>query len=369
MNKLFQQYDLAGLPLANRVVMAPMTRSRNPDMIPNAQTALYYAQRASAGLIISEGIPISQEGTGFLFNPSLYNDTQAAGWAEVTEAVHARGGRIFAQLWHVGRLSHVSIQESGAAPVGPVNRPAETSSAFAWTESGVAGMVPASTPRAIPAAEIPRVINDFVLAARRAIAAGFDGIELHGANGYLFEQFINGELNVRDDAYGGTIENRLRLLLETVDALIAEVGAHRLGVRISPYGRLYDMKPFADERETWIAVAEALDQRQIAYVHTSDQLVMGFEAIPAHFAAEFRQAYHGTLISAGGFERESAERALQNESLNLIAFGRPFIANPDLVERMENGWPLAEADRVTFYGQHGATGYTDYPNHISGQPT
>jgi 2,4-dienoyl-CoA reductase-like NADH-dependent reductase (Old Yellow Enzyme family) len=234
MKKLFQPYDLAGLQLANRVVMAPMTRSRTPDLIPDDQTALYYAQRASAGLIVSEGIPVSQEGTGFLFNPSLYTDAQATGWRKVTAAVHARGGKIFAQLWHVGRLSHVSLQEAGAAPVGPVNRPAETSSAYAWTEPGVPGMVPASIPRALRADDIPRVIQDFVRAARRAMAAGFDGIELHGANGYLFEQFINGELNVRDDAYGGTIDNRLRLLLETVDALIAEVGANRLGVRVSP---------------------------------------------------------------------------------------------------------------------------------------
>lgn len=365
MQKLFQPYDLAGLRLPNRVVMAPMTRSRSPSTIPDAQTALYYAQRASAGLIISEGIPVSQEGTGFLFNPSLFTSAQAAGWAPVTDAVHAQGGRIFAQLWHVGRLSHVSLQEHGAAPIGPVARRAESASAYAWVEPGVAGSVAASVPRAIPAGEIPRVVDDFVRSARMAIAAGFDGIELHGANGYLFEQFLNGELNTRTDAYGGAIDNRMRLLLDTVDALVAEVGAHRVGVRISPFGRLYDMQPFADERETWLAVAAALDARHLAYVHTSDQLVMGCEAIPASFVTAFRAAYRGTLISAGGFEQASAERALQDDQLDLVAFGRPFIANPDLVARMEHGWPLATADRATFYGLHGARGYTDYTTYPS----
>lgn len=366
MSKLLTPYDLAGLKLSNRVVMAPMTRSRNPSTIADEQTALYYRQRASAGLIISEGIPVSEEGCGFLFNPALHTDAQAAGWAQVTKAVHAEGGRIYAQLWHVGRLSHVSLQPGGAAPIGPVARAAETSSAYAWVEPNVAGMVPASVPRALPADQIPRLIHDFVRAARRAIDAGFDGVELHGANGYLFEQFINGELNTRDDAYGGSIENRLRLLLETMDALIAEVGAQRVGVRFSPFGRLYDMKPFADERETWLAVAAAMEARKIAYVHTSDQLVLGAQAIPADFAAAFRRAWRGTLISAGGFDQQSGERAIQDGALDLVAFGRPFIANPDLVERMENGWPWAVADRATFYGLHGATGYTDYPNYVAG---
>jgi 2,4-dienoyl-CoA reductase-like NADH-dependent reductase (Old Yellow Enzyme family) len=361
MQKLFSSFDLAGLPLPNRTVMAPMTRSRAENGVPDAQTALYYRQRASAGLIISEGIPVSREGVGFLFNPGLYSDAQQAGWRAVTDAVHADGGRIFAQLWHVGRLSHVSLQEDGALPVSSVARQAAGSSAFAWQHPGVAGQVPASEPRALAAGEIPRVINDFVLAARRAMAAGFDGVELHGANGYLFEQFINGELNTRDDAYGGSIDNRLRLMLETIDALIAEVGANRIGVRISPFGRLYDMQPFADERETWLALASALNQRKLAYVHTSDQLTLGQTPIPSDFASEFRKAYQGTLISAGGFDRDSAEAALQGGQLDLVAFGRPFIANPDLVERMRNDWPLADADRSTFYGLHGAKGYTDYP--------
>ncbi len=364
MNKLFSPYDLAGLALPNRAIMAPMTRSRTANCMPDEQTVLYYRQRASAGLIISEGIPVSREGIGFLFNPGLYTEEQGAAWRKVTDAVHADGGRIFAQLWHVGRLSHVSLQETNASPVSSVARRAAGSSAFAWSEPSVAGMVPASEPRILPAEDISRVVGDFVRAARRAMAAGFDGIELHGANGYLFEQFVNGELNTRDDAYGGSIDNRLRFLLETIDALIAEVGAGRIGVRLSPFGRLYDMKPFADERDTWLALAAALNERQLAYVHTSDQLALGEEPMPTSFAAEFRKVYHGTLISAGGFDQAGAEAALQDGRLNLIAFGRPFIANPDLVERMKNGWPLAEADRSTFYGLHGPKGYTDYPAYV-----
>lgn len=365
MHKLFTPYDLAGLCLSNRTVMAPMTRSRAANGVPDAQTALYYRQRASAGLIISEGIPVSREGIGFLFNPGLYSDQQQSAWRQVTDAVHADGGRIFAQLWHVGRLSHLSLQDAGARPVSSVARRAATSNAFAWESTGVAGPVPASEPRALATSEIARVINDFVLAARRAMAAGFDGIELHGANGYLFDQFINGELNTRDDAYGGSIDNRLRLMLETIDALIAEVGAGRIGVRVSPFGRLYDMRPFSDERETWLALAAALNQRRLAYVHTSDQLTLGQAPIPSRFAAEFREAYQGTLISAGGFDQAGAEAALRDGRLDLVAFGRPFIANPDFVERMRNGWPLAEADRATFYGLHGAKGYTDYPAYQS----
>jgi 2,4-dienoyl-CoA reductase-like NADH-dependent reductase (Old Yellow Enzyme family) len=361
MRTLLTPFNLAGLDLPNRTVMAPMTRARAVDGVPDAQTALYYSQRASAGLIVSEGIPVSQEGTGFLFNPGLYTDAQQAGWRQVTDAVHAAGGRIFAQLWHVGRLSHVSLQEDGAPPVSSVARQAEGSSAYAWQQPGVAGQVPASVPRALATDEIPRIIEDFVLAARRAMAAGFDGVELHGANGYLFEQFINGALNTRDDAWGGSIDNRLRLLLDTFDAVSAEVGAHRVAVRISPFGRLYDMQPFDGEDRTWLTLAAALNDRQLAYVHTSDQLTLGQAPIPARFASAFRQAYRGTLVSAGGFDRDSAEAALQSGALDLVAFGRPFIANPDFVERITHGWPLAEADRATFYGLHGAAGYTDYP--------
>lgn len=366
MSLLFKPYDLAGLQLANRVIMAPMTRARALEDIPDEHTVLYYAQRASAGLIISEGVPISREGCGYLFNPGLYTDEQAQAWAKVTQAVHKKGGRIFAQLWHVGRLSHVSIQPNGKAPVSSVAKAAVKCNAYGWVEPGKPGPVLASEPVALGVDDIHRITHDFVLAARRAIDAGFDGVELHGANGYLFEQFLNGALNDRKDEYGGSIENRQRFILETLDALAKEIGSSRVGVRISPFGRLYDMHPFQEEAECWLTLAAQLNTRELAYVHLSDQLSIGAEAIPQGFASQFRGAYMGNLIAAGGFNRLTAEQELENGDLDLIAFGRPFISNPDLVERMEHNWPLAEPDRATFYGVNGTVtqGYTDYPAYL-----
>ncbi|MCP2138607.1 2,4-dienoyl-CoA reductase-like NADH-dependent reductase (Old Yellow Enzyme family) [Rhizobium sp. SLBN-94] len=361
MSKLFSSYDLAGLSLSNRVVMAPMTRARTVNNIPDDLTALYYAQRASAGLIISEGAPVSEEGRGYLYTPGLYTDEQRAGWQKVTQAVHEKGGRIFAQLWHVGRISHTSLQPGEKAPVGPTSQRATSATSFAIDEDGSPGQVPASTPRALETDEVARVTNDFVKAARMAIEAGFDGVEIHGANGYIFEQFINGALNDRSDQYGGSIGNRIRFLLETVDAVAEEIGMNLVGVRISPFGRLNDLTAYPDEAETWIALAGELDARRPAYVHLSDQLLLGAKNLPDGFAKSFRKTYRGTLIAAGGFDKQSGERALENEELDLVAIGRGFIANPDLVERMRNDWPLSEVDRETLYGTQGARGYTDYP--------
>lgn len=365
MSQLFKPYNLTGIQLANRVVMAPMTRARALENIPDKHTVLYYAQRASAGLIITEGVPVSQEGCGYLFNPGLYTQEQTEAWSRVTDAVHAKGGRIFAQLWHVGRLSHISIQPGNAAPVSSVAKAAANSNAYAWVAPGKPGPVQASIPRALAIDEIQRITADFVQAARRAMKAGFDGIELHGANGYLFEQFLNAALNTRDDAYGGSIANRQRFLLETLDALAVENGSARVSVRLSPFGRLHDMQPYAEEAQTWLSLATALNERNLAYVHLSDQLTIGAEAIPDGFAAKFRQVYRGTLVAAGGFNRSSAEAALEKGDLDLIAFGRPFISNPDLVERMQHDWPIAEAERATFYGVNGpiSQGYTDYPTY------
>jgi 2,4-dienoyl-CoA reductase-like NADH-dependent reductase (Old Yellow Enzyme family) len=364
---LFEPYDLSGLTLANRVVMAPMTRARSPDGIPDEQTALYYAQRAGAGLIVSEGAPVSQEGQGYLFNPGLYTTEQVAGWQRVTAAVHARGGKIYAQLWHVGRVSHTSLQPHQVPPISSTSTRAEHSCAYAYGEAGMPENIPASAPRALDTEEVDRVTWDFARSARLAIEAGFDGVELHAANGYLFDQFINGAVNDRKDRYGGSIQNRLRFILETLDAVSVAVGKQRTGLRISPFGRLNDMLPYADEAETWIALAKEIDARDIAYVHLSDQITMGTEGIPAGFSESFCSGFHGTLIAAGGFERETAEEALRRGHLSLIGMGRPFIANPDLVERLKNGWPLAEADRGTFYGLWGARGYTDYPPYTNAQ--
>lgn len=361
MSKLFLSYDLGGIPLANRVVMAPMTRTRTPENVPDALTALYYAQRASAGLIVTEGLPISEEGRGYLYTPGLYTDEQTEAWRKVTDAVHAEGGTIFAQLWHVGRMSHVSLQPGNAPPVSSGEVPATNTTVYAWIKPGQAGPVAPSVPRALTTEDIRRVTQDFVASARRAIVAGFDGVELMGANAFLFDQFLSSELNKRTDAYGGSIANRQRFLLETVDAIAAAIGGARVGVRVSPFGRLYDLQPFAQEAETWMSVARALNEMELAYVHLNYQPTISAAEVPAGFGAEFRSAYRGTLIGAGGFDRELAEAELEKGHLDLIAFGTPYIANPDLVERMRNGWPLAEGDRSTYYGVVGARGYTDYP--------
>ncbi|AZF47783.1 alkene reductase [Pseudomonas sp. R2-7-07] len=367
MNKLFAPYDLSGLPLANRVVMAPMTRTRTPENIPGDLTVLYYAQRASAGLIITEGLPVSEEARGYLYTPGLYTDEQTAGWRKVTAAVHAKGGKIFAQLWHVGRLSHVSLQPGNAAPVSSGTVPATTTMVYAWVEPSKGGPVLPSAPRALTTAEVQRVIQDFVASARRAMEAGFDGVEVMAANAFLFDQFLSSKLNTRTDQYGGSIANRQRLLLETVDALAAEIGAEKVGVRVSPFGRIYDMEAFDGEAETWMSVASALNERDLAYVHLNYQTTISAAGTPEGFGAAFRKAYRGTLIGAGGFTQALAEQELEKGELDLIAFGTAFISNPDLVARMKNGWPLAKPDHSTFYGVIGAKGYTDYPQYTDTQ--
>lgn len=363
MSKLFAPYDLSGIQLDNRVVMAPMTRTRTPDNVPGELTALYYAQRASAGLIITEGLPISDEGRGYLYTPGLYTDEQTKAWRKVTDAVHAKGGKIFAQLWHVGRMSHISLQPNNVAPVSSGEVPATNTTVYAWQEPGQSGPVAPSVPRALSTDEVRRVTKDFVASALRAIDAGFDGVELMAANAFLFDQFLSSELNTRTDVYGGSIANRQRFLMETVDALTNAVGAARVGVRISPFGRLYDLRPYADEQETWMSVAAALNERDLAYVHINYQPTITAADVPGDFGSQFRKAYQGTLIGAGGFNHELAKVEVEKGDLDLIAFGTSYIANPDLVERMLNGWPLAEADPSTFYGVIGEKGYTDYPKY------
>lgn len=360
---LFTPYNLSGIPLANRVVMAPMTRTRTLDHNPDELTALYYAQRASAGLIVTEGLPVSDEGRGYLYTPGIYSGQQGQGWRRVTDAVHAKGGKIFAQLWHVGRMSHVSIQAGHAAPVGPSAVAAENTTVYAWLEPGKAGPVLPSVPRALTADEVQRITGDFVHSARLAIEAGFDGIEVMAANGFLFDQFLSSAVNLRTDQYGGSVANRQRFLLETIDALTAAIGSAKVAVRFSPYGRLYDMRPFAGEAETWLSMAAALSDRNLAYVHLNYQPTITAAEVPEGFGAQFRTAYRGTLIGAGGFTQALAQAELEKGDLDLIAFGMPFISNPDLVERMAQGWPLAESDRATYYGVSGALsqGYTDYP--------
>lgn len=365
MTSLFQPYDLSGMSLPNRIVMAPMTRSRAANLIPDAATALYYAQRASAGLIISEGTQISQEGRGYLFTPGIHDAAQIDGWRLVTDAVHMAKGRIFAQLWHVGRISHFSLQPEQGQPVSSASIVAANSTAFAYDENGVAGKQACSAPRALGTDEVSRIVQDFVQAALNAVEAGFDGVELHGANGYIFEQFLSGALNDRTDKYGGSIENRLRFTLEVIDATIDAIGDHRVGLRISPFGRLHDMRPYDTEAETWLALIGELNQRALAYLHLSDQHTIGtsgLPGIPADFLKLIRKMYAGTLIAAGGFDKATGQEALDAGLLDLIAIGRPFISNPDLVERLANDWPTTPAEQEAYYGT-GVEGYIDYPRY------
>lgn len=369
MTELFAPFDLGGLKLNNRVVMAPMTRSRSINLIPDENTADYYAQRASAGFIITEGVPTSAEARGYLYTPGIYSPEQVAGWKKVTEAVHAKDGKIAMQLWHVGRVSHVSVQPDGKAPLAPVDTQAENNSVFAFDENGVPGFVQNSKPRAMTLADIEQVKEEFAAAAANAIEAGFDAVEIHGANGYLLEQFVNAGLNTRRDQYGGaTIEGRLRFILEVVDAVVARIGSARTGIRLTPFNRLGDLHAFADEEATWLALAAELSKRDLAFVHAGNagMISVGASAGIAEtidgqaFFKKFRKAYQGTLIVAGGYTADTAQQAIEQGLADLVAFGRPFVANPDLVERMQNNWPLAMPDQATLYsgGNHG---YTDYP--------
>jgi N-ethylmaleimide reductase len=363
MPSLFDPYDLGPIRLANRVVMAPMERSRarNAAMAADANTALYFAQRAGAGLIITGSASVSIEGHGWGFAPAIFTPEQVDAWRGVTEAVHAEGGVIFAQLRHAGRATHASIV-GGQPPVSSVERQARNTITFAIDADGKPAMLPQSKPRALRTGEIPRVILEFVQAARNAIAAGFDGVEIHAANGYLFDQFINGELNTRDDRYGGPpLENRLRFTLETVDAVVAAIGSGRIGIRLSPFGRYNDMPPFEGEAETYLALARELSKRSLAYVHISDQTKWVDDvSIPGDFLKQLRQAYRGTLILAGGYLGDNGQAAIDAGCADLIAMGKPFLANPDLVERLRNDWPLNAWDSKTFYTE-GPAGYTDYP--------
>lgn len=354
MTTLLEPYQLAGLTLPNRVIMAPMTRSRALNHTPNESTATYYAQRASAGLVITEGAPISQQGRGYLWTPGIYTTEQLEGWRKVTEAVHKAGGRIYVQLWHVGRMSHVSLQEDGQAPVSSVDTQVVNWPVFAYDGAGRPGQIPASPARRLSVDEIHRITDDFAHAASNAIAVGFDGVELHSAGAYLFDQFINGGINTRTDEYGGeSVDNRLRFLLETVDAVAKSIGSQRVGVRISPEARIHDGPAYASERQTFLTLAEELSTRNLAYLHIND---MG---VSPEMLAGIRRVYRGTLIIAGEYTQGKAQKAIESGAVDLVAFGRPYIANPDLVERFHNGWPLAVADHAAYYGGD-ERGYTDF---------
>lgn len=359
---LFKSYMLGSLELPNRIVMPPMTRSRStqPGDVPNALMAEYYAQRAGAGLIISEGVYISPLAQGYAWTPGIYTAEQIEGWRQVTDAVHKAGGRIFAQLWHVGRLSHTSLL-GGQSPVSSSAIQAQGVHVFVAGDDGKGGFAQASMPRALEIAEIHAIIDDYRQAARNAIAAGFDGVELHAANGYLVNQFIDSEANNRTDEYGGSLENRLRFLKEAAQALIEGAGdANRVGIRLAPLTTLNGCVD-ADPETTYTAAAKLLGEIGVVYVHIAEADWEQAPDMSVSFKQKLRKAFPGALIYAGKYTADRARAALNEDLADLIAFGRLFIANPDLPERLRINAPLNSHDRDTLFGG-GAHGFTDYPS-------
>jgi len=351
---LFEPYTLGSLTLSNRIVMAPLTRNRaGSGFVPGDLTAEYYSQRASAGLLIAEATQISQQGQGYQDTPGIYSQAQIDGWRRVTKAVHAKGGHIFLQLWHVGRISHVDLQAQGAAPVAP-------SAIRAKTKTFVNNaFVEVSEPRALELDELPGIVDDFRKAAANAIAAGFDGVEIHGANGYLLDQFAKDGANVRDDGYGGSVENRARLMLEVTAAVVDEIGAERTGIRISPVSPANGISS-SDPQRQFDYIVDQLDALGIVYIHVVEGATGGSRDVAPFDFGSLRRRFNNTYIANNGYDLELAATRLAEGKADLFAFGRPFIANPDLVERLKTSAPLAAFDQATLYGG-GSAGYTDYP--------
>ncbi|HFQ4903287.1 TPA: alkene reductase [Vibrio vulnificus] len=359
MSKLFEPTQLKHLDLQNRVVMAPMTRARTsqPGNIPNAMMATYYKQRASAGLIISEATQISDDSQGYSFTPGVYTDEQVAGWKSVTQAVKSQDAAMFCQLWHVGRVSHPVFQK-GEQPIAPsALAPVETKVWIA-DEHGNGNMVDCVEPRAMSQDDIDRVVSDFAYAAKRAIEAGFDGVEIHGGNGYLIDQFLRTNSNHRTDQYGGSRENRIRFLLQVVDAVSQAIGADKVGVRLAPFITFKDMN-CPDIVPTILEASKQLQARDIAYLHLSEADWEDAPEIPESFRIELREYFTNTIIVAGSYTQARADEVLKKGYADLVAFGRPFVSNPDLVARLKHQQPLAELDGATLFGGD-ERGYTDY---------
>ncbi|MHA3360744.1 N-ethylmaleimide reductase [Yersinia enterocolitica] len=359
--KLFSPLKVGALTLPNRVFMAPLTRLRSiePGDIPTPLMAEYYRQRASAGLIITEATQISFQAKGYAGAPGLHTQEQLNAWKKITQAVHDEGGHIAVQLWHVGRISHNSLQPGQQAPVAPSAIAADTRTTVR-DETGAWVRVPCSTPRALETEEIPGIINDFRQATVNAREAGFDYIELHAAHGYLLHQFMSPASNQRTDQYGGSIENRTRLTLEVVDATAAEWGAERIGIRISPLGPFNGLDNGEDQEEAALYLIEELNKRHIAYLHISEPDWAGGKPYSDAFRDAVRARFKGVIIGAGAYTAEKAENLIEKGFIDAVAFGRSYISNPDLVERLQQNAPLNEPDGETFYGG-GAKGYTDYP--------
>ena len=359
MKQLLTSIRLGGLQLRNRIAMAPMTRARAGEQrLPNALMAEYYAQRASAGLIISEATVISEQAIGWEQSPGIYTDAMVEGWKLVTEAVHQKGGTIFLQLWHCGRASHSDFRADRSLPVAPSAIPINGD-----TIHTPEGKKPYEVPRALETNEIPAVVEDYRLAAERAITAGFDGVEIHAANGYLLNTFLDSKTNIRTDQYGGSMENRHRILGEVVDAILGVWPAKQVAVRLSPNGVFNDMGS-ADYREQFLYTARQLDQYALGFLHIMDGLAFGFHQLGEPMTLrDFRQVFRGKLMGNCGYTPETAEAAISTGEADFISFGRPFISNPDLVERISNDWPLAPAAEMADWYSHVTKGYADFPNY------
>jgi N-ethylmaleimide reductase len=353
-NTLFTPATLGKLPLKNRVVMAPMTRSRATGNLPNELMAKYYAQRADAGLIITEGVSPSPNGLGYARIPGLFSPAQIAGWKLTTDAVHGKGGKIFVQLMHTGRVSHPANMPAGSKILAP--------SALAlggemWTDGS--GMQPHPAPAAMNEDEIASTIAEYAHAAKNAIEAGFDGVELHGANGYLIDQFLNSATNQRTDQWGGSVENRIRFAVEVARATVAAIGADRVGMRVSPYGVFNGTAPDAKMDVLYLKLVDALNELGLVYIHIVDHSAMGAPEVSPELKAKIRASFKGKYILSGGYDAARASADLDAQKGDLVAFGRPFISNPDLVGKLQSGAALTPPDAATFYTP-GEKGYTDY---------
>jgi N-ethylmaleimide reductase len=357
MPSLFDPIRVGDIDLANRIVMAPLTRNRaGPGQVPTAIMAEYYVQRASAGLIVTEAAQVCPEGQGYLDTPGVHTVAQVQGWRRITDAVHAHGGKIVVQLWHVGRISHVSLQPDGAAPVSSTARTAQTKT---FTSEG---FVPCSAPRALARAEIPAIVEAYRRAARLAMQAGFDGVEVHGANGYLIDQFLRDSINDRQDEYGGPIENRVRLLLEVMQAICAEIGGGRAGLRLSPVTPVNDAGQDSDALALFNHAVERLAPLSLAFLHVIEGQTGGPRDVAPFDYAALHARFRGAWIVNNGYTRDMALQAVATGAADLVAFGKPFISNPDLPRRLRDNLPLAPLDPKTLYGG-GRAGYVDYPDY------
>jgi N-ethylmaleimide reductase len=353
MEHLFSPHNLGNITLANRIVMAPMTRSRAINNIPNEVMAEYYAQRASAGLIITEGTSPSPNGLGYARIPGIFSEKQVEGWKKVTSAVHEKDGIIFLQIMHTGRVGHPENLPQGASLLAPSAVKLETTKM--WTDTS--GLQEIPEPKALSTEEIRATIDEHIAAARNAIEAGFDGVELHGANGYLIKQFLNPHTNLRTDEYGGSIENRTRFLLEVASGVVKAVGKGKVGVRISPFSEFNETRAYPEAEATYLYVARKLNELGIAYLHITDPATKGQ---PDVLVQHVRKIFKNTLILSGGYAAASADSVLRNNQADLVSFARPFIPNPDLVERFKNRLPLNQPKFDLFYTP-GREGYVDYP--------